>query len=69
MTLRFTGTLTPAKISIVNSSYSVMKNGQIARISFFKKNCAIIIKTTAKVSVFYTAAPSDLTVLADSASG
>ena len=68
MTLRFTGTLTPENNSIVSKNYMVIKNGQTARISFFRKNCAISIKITVKVTVFYTVLPSALTTLADSES-
>jgi hypothetical protein len=46
-----------------------MKNGQIDRITFFKKNWAIITKTNVKVIVVYTVSPSDCTNFADSASG
>ena len=57
-TLRFTGTLTPENFSIVSNNCMVMKNGQIARINFFRKNYAIRIKINVKVTVFYTVSPS-----------
>jgi len=68
VTFRFTGTLTPENLSTVNNNYMVMKNGQIALINFFRKNCAMRIKINVKVTVFYTVSPSVLTVLAEAES-